>query len=61
MYKILVTDYQWPTLDIEREILADLPAELIVAETGEEDELVRLAPEADGILTCWKHVTAKVI
>lgn len=61
MYKILVTDYQWPSLDIEREILADLPAELIVAETGEEAELIGLAPEADAILTCWKHVTPKVI
>lgn len=61
MYRILVTDYQWPSLDIEREIFADLPGELIVAETGEEDELVQLAPQADAILTCWKQVTPKVI
>lgn len=61
MYKILVTDYQWPSLEIERELLAALPAELIVAETGEEAELVRLAPPVDAILTCWKHVTPAVI
>jgi phosphoglycerate dehydrogenase-like enzyme len=61
MRKILITDYQWPSLDIEREIFADLPGELIVAKTGEEEELVKLAPQADAILTCWKHVTPKVI
>jgi len=61
MFHILVTDYQWPSLDIERELLRDLPGELIVAETGDESELVRLAPKADAILTCWKPVTPKVI
>lgn len=61
MRKILVTDFQWPSLDIEREILADLPGELIVAETGSEAELVALAPGADAILTCWEQVTPAVI
>jgi D-3-phosphoglycerate dehydrogenase len=61
MFKILITDYQWPSLDIERSILEPLPAELIVAQTGEEQELLRLAPPADAILTCWKQVTARVI
>ena len=61
MHKILVTDYQWPSLDIERRILADLPGELIVAETGEEAELVSMAPQANAILTCWKQVTPAVI
>jgi phosphoglycerate dehydrogenase-like enzyme len=61
MFKILVTDYQWPSLDIERAVFADLPGELIVADTGEERELIGLAPQADAILTCWKPVTPKVI
>lgn len=60
-HKVLITDYAWPSLDIEREILEPLPAELIVADTGAEAELVALAPEAEAILTCWKHVTARVI
>ena len=61
MYKVLITDYQWPSLDIERKILAELPAELVVARTGEVDELLRLAPPVDAILTCWKPVTPAVI
>lgn len=61
MFKILITDYQWPTLDIERSILEPLPGELIVAKTGEEEELLKLAPPVDAILTCWKQVTPRVI
>jgi D-3-phosphoglycerate dehydrogenase len=53
---VLVTDYAWPSLDIEREILGAVDAELLVAETGEEAELVSLAPAADAILTNWKRV-----
>lgn len=59
--KILVTDYNWPSLEIEAAILRGAGAELLVAETGAEAELVGLAPQADGILTCWKHVTAAVL
>ncbi|HEX7926300.1 MAG TPA: C-terminal binding protein [bacterium] len=61
MFHVLVTDYQWPTLDIERSILDPVPATLMVATSGEEDEFVSLAPKADAILTCWKKVTPKVI
>ena len=31
------------------------------AETGDEAELIRLAPQADAILTCWQRVTPTVI
>jgi D-3-phosphoglycerate dehydrogenase len=58
---VLVTDYAWPSLDIEREILAEVGAELLVAETGEEDELVALAPVARAILTNWKRVPAAAL
>jgi len=60
-FKVLVTDYAWPSLEIERQLLGAAGAELIVAETGEEAELVRLAPPADAILTNWKQVTAAVL
>ncbi len=59
--KVLVTDYAWPTLDVERSVLADVDVELVVAETGCEDELVALAGDVDAILTCWKPVTPAVL
>ncbi|HLV36399.1 MAG TPA: hypothetical protein VKY59_14835, partial [Spirillospora sp.] len=61
MFRVLVTDYAWPSLDIERRVLAEIGAELIVAETGAEAELIALAPQADAILFCWKPVTAAVL
>jgi D-3-phosphoglycerate dehydrogenase len=59
--KVLVTDYAWPSLDLERELLAEVGAEIVEAQTGEEGELVELAPPCDGILTCWKRVTPAVL
>ena len=58
---VLVSDYAWPTIDIERAILARANAEALVAQTGEEDELVALAPRADAILTNWKGVRRRTI
>lgn len=59
--KILITDYAWESIEPEREIIAEIGGELIVAETGDEDELLRIAPRVDAILTCWKPVRDKVI
>ncbi len=58
---VLVTDYAWPNLDPEREIVSEIGAELLPAVTGEVDELVRLAPKADAILFNWKQVPAVVL
>ena len=60
-FNVLITDYAWPTLDHERAILRAVDADLIVAQTGEEQELIQLAPSADAILTGWKRVTAAVL
>ncbi len=59
--RVLVTDYAWESLEPEREILRTAGAELVVATTGDEEELIRLAGDVDAILTCWKSVTRKVI
>lgn len=59
--KVLITDYAWKSLEPEKEILAGVGASLVVASTGAEDELARLAGDVEGILTCWKPVTEGVI
>jgi D-3-phosphoglycerate dehydrogenase len=59
--KVLVTDYAWSNLQPERTILANVGADIIAAESGNEEELERLAVDVDGILTCWKPVTERVI
>ena len=59
--KILITDYAWASVEPERQVLSEVNAELIVAETGDEEELLTYAHKVDGILTCWKPVRELVI
>ena len=54
--RVLVTDYMWPSLDIEQRILGEVGAELVVAAEGTEEELTALAAGVDAILTNWKNV-----
>jgi len=58
---VLITDNGWSSLEIEREVLGAVGAELIVAQTGHEAELVELAPRADAILTNRQNVTPAVL
>lgn len=58
---VLVTDYAWPSLDIEREIFRKIDTGITVAQTGSEEELIRLARSADGILCNWKSVSTAVL
>lgn len=59
--KVLVTDISWPDTAIEDDVLAAVDAVTVLAETGEEDELVELVRDADAILTCFAHVTPAVV
>ncbi len=58
---VLVTDYTWSSTDPEAKVLAEVGAELLVAKTGSEEELLSLVPRADAILTCFRKVSAAVI
>ena len=60
-FTVLVTDFAWPSLEIEREILARVDADLLVAETGEAEELAALAPQADAILTNWCRIPTEAL
>lgn len=59
--RVLITDYAWNSLDRERKVLAKVGATLVSAKTGDEDELAMLAANVEGILTCWKRVSQRVI
>jgi len=62
-FKVLLTDYAWPDLEIEREILSEADAELVVAAEDQQDaaSLTRLAVDVDAIMTNWAKVPAQVI
>ncbi|PKB67041.1 MAG: hypothetical protein BZY81_05715 [SAR202 cluster bacterium Io17-Chloro-G4] len=60
-YKVLVTDFVWPSTAPEREVLAQIGAEIIEAPDGSEETLASLAVECDAIMTCFAQVTEKVV
>jgi len=58
---VLVTDIAWQSTEPEEKVLAEVGAKLVLAQTGCEEELLRLVPDADAILTNWKQVPASVV
>lgn len=60
-YKVLLTDYAWPDVEIEKAVLIAGDAELIVAPQGDAATLARLAADVDAIMTNWAQVPEAVI
>jgi D-3-phosphoglycerate dehydrogenase len=60
-YKVLLTDYAWPDLEIEQTLLAKYGAELVVAPNRESATLRRLAAGVDAIMTNWSDVPSDLI
>lgn len=60
-WRIVVTDIAWPSVEPEASVLARVGGELVLAESGSEEELLGLVSTADAILTCWKQVLPSVV
>jgi D-3-phosphoglycerate dehydrogenase len=59
--KVLITDYVWPSVDPEREILENAGFELVVAPDSSEATLTSLARDVDAIMFCFAKVPAGVL
>jgi D-3-phosphoglycerate dehydrogenase len=55
-HKALITDYTWPSIAPETEILEAAGIEVIAAPDGSEETLTRLAEDVDAILFCFTKV-----
>lgn len=51
-YKVVVSDQVFPSVEIERALLAEIDADLVVAE-GDVDAVLEVAADADGILNTY--------
>lgn len=51
-FKVVVSDQVFPSVEIERTLLADIGADLVVA-TGDVDEVLEVASDADAILNTY--------
>tara|TARA_B100000315_G_scaffold43790_1_gene38729 strand:- start:338 stop:1345 length:1008 start_codon:yes stop_codon:yes gene_type:complete len=60
-YRVLVTDYVWPSTQPEREVLASIGAEIIEAPDPSPDTLASLAADVDAIMVCFAQVTDEVV
>lgn len=58
---VLMTDRAWPDSELERQILAEIDADVIDAPASDEATLSELAQDVDAIATCWARVTDSVI
>ncbi len=59
--KALITDYVWPNIDVESEVLRAAGVEPVVAPETSEDTLAELAVDADIIMFCFAQVTGNVL
>ncbi|HRE99989.1 MAG TPA: C-terminal binding protein [Pirellulaceae bacterium] len=59
--RVLVTDYAWPDLEIERGILEPAGIDLVLPRGRSEAELIEAASGVDAIMTNWATTSAAVI
>lgn len=59
-FRVVVSDQVFPDVDLEREILAGIDAELVVAD-GTTDGLAALGGDADGILNTYLPIDAAIV
>jgi len=59
--KIVITDCDHPSVEIEREVLSAIKPEIVLAYCNTEDEVIEVAHDADGIINQYAPITKKVI
>lgn len=60
-YKVVVTDYVFPNLEIEKRELGGIGAGLVECTASDEDSIIKEARDADAVLTCYAEITPRVI
>jgi D-3-phosphoglycerate dehydrogenase len=59
--KVVVTDYDYPFLDLERKVLEEIDPEFVGAHCTTEEEVITVAKDADGILNQYSPLTRRII
>ncbi|MBE0478586.1 C-terminal binding protein [Candidatus Aerophobetes bacterium] len=59
-YKVVVTDYNYLDLEKEKNILKEVDAKLIPAQCKTEDDVIKIAADADALLNQYAPLTEKV-
>jgi len=59
-FKVLVTDYEYETLEYEEKVLAEIGAELLKAQCKTEEDVIEAAQGVDGLLVQYAPIGRKV-
>ncbi len=60
-FHVVLTDYEWPDLSIEHAVFSPLGINFTAARCRDEDEVLRVAENADAIITEYAPLSRKVI
>lgn len=60
-FKVVVTDYVFPSLEIERSVLGAIDAQIVAMQASSDEPLVGAVRDADALLVCYAPVTKRVI
>ncbi|KXG44363.1 C-terminal binding protein [Tepidibacillus decaturensis] len=60
-FKVVVTDFEFQTLEPEKEVLAALDVEFVAAQCKTEEEVIEACKDADGIINQYAPISRKVI
>lgn len=60
-FKVVITDAEYESFEIEKEELNKIGAEVVVGQCKTEDEIIKIAKDADGLLVQYASITRRVI
>ena len=60
-YKVVITDAEYKSFDLERKELEKADADLLVCQCKSEDEIIEAAKDADGLIVQYASITRRII
>ena len=60
-FKVVFTDYNFSSIDIERQVLSELDCDIVEQQTKDEQTLITQCSDADGLIVQYAPLTSRVI
>jgi D-3-phosphoglycerate dehydrogenase len=60
-YKVVITEAEFESFELEKEELNKVGAEVVVGQCKTEDEIIKIAKDADGLIVQYASITRRVI
>ncbi|MHB8276567.1 MAG: C-terminal binding protein [Candidatus Humimicrobiaceae bacterium] len=60
-FKVVFTDYDYPDIEIEKNILSEIDCEIVSVQAKSEEQLIEACKDADALIVQYALITQKVI